>query len=571
MLITRCVYFYLLFLLLISETFGLSLSAAETRLMRTLLNETTYLKRVRPTHKVIIDIRFIFNQIISMVEKEQIIVTNCFVDQKWTDPRLAWNPLDFENITWIRMSATSLWYPDTFLYNTADNAGFLLPQDSQNMIVSYNGTVFWPLPLAQLRTRCRMTIKHFPFDEQTCDMIFGSWSHTSSLIHYQFWENKPELPQYTPNNEWKLLAVTQSLKTIQYPNWVEPDTFFEVNFTILIVRKPLQAIYNTVVPALMLTTLTLVSFFIPFAQEMQIGISIMLAYSVFSLRLSEDVPSQSDSVHLISLYLTFCMFFSLSAMTWFAIANKLREKKRLPYWLCWLALEYLSWIVCATSMHRKAVRVLQTEQLKTSPITPSTPVTIPLQQLAGTTAMECSDSYYFERDSLSADASPKLPLLISRSSRQLNIDQLTQPTTTPTTATTQLNTTPVKEVVPPMPNLPSSLWVSRRSAQFPFSSSTNGPSNNRSNHLPKMSTQSRSMKLLHNHPDIKNKESLYAIHIYNRLVFFLFLLTVIITNIYTWFFYSRTVQTKLLDSETTWSCFDESILSIVNCSVLTAH
>lgn len=54
-------------------------------------------------------------------------------------------------------------YPDTFLYNTADNAGFLLPQDSQNVIVSHNGTVFWPLPLAQLRTRCRMVIKYFPF------------------------------------------------------------------------------------------------------------------------------------------------------------------------------------------------------------------------------------------------------------------------------------------------------------------------------------------------------------------------------------------------------------------------
>ena len=93
-------------------------------------------------------------------------------------------------------------------------------------------------------------------------MIFGSWSHTSSLIHYRFWEKTPELPQYTPNNEWRLLAVAQSIKTIEYPNWVEPDTFFEINFSILIVRKPLQAIYNTVVPALMLTTLTLVSFFV---------------------------------------------------------------------------------------------------------------------------------------------------------------------------------------------------------------------------------------------------------------------------------------------------------------------
>ena len=93
-------------------------------------------------------------------------------------------------------------------------------------------------------------------------MIFGSWSHTSSLLHYRFWEKTPELPQYTPNNEWKLLAVTQSIKTVEYPDWVEPDTFSEINFTILIVRKPLQAIYNTLVPALMLTTLTLVSFFV---------------------------------------------------------------------------------------------------------------------------------------------------------------------------------------------------------------------------------------------------------------------------------------------------------------------
>ena len=56
----------------------------ETRLIRILLNESSYLKKVRPSNKVVVDIRFIFNQIISMVEKEQIIVTNCFVDQKWT-------------------------------------------------------------------------------------------------------------------------------------------------------------------------------------------------------------------------------------------------------------------------------------------------------------------------------------------------------------------------------------------------------------------------------------------------------------------------------------------------------
>ena len=114
--------------MLLAETDDdINLIQGETRLMRTLLNEKTYLKKVRPSHQVIVDIRFVYNQIVSMVEKEQIIVSNCFVDQKWTgksflgrkvfnnrlcfslDPRLVWNPADFYNITWIRMPATSVW------------------------------------------------------------------------------------------------------------------------------------------------------------------------------------------------------------------------------------------------------------------------------------------------------------------------------------------------------------------------------------------------------------------------------------------------------------------------------
>jgi hypothetical protein len=76
-------YLYILFPLSIISNQDFSTINEETRLMRTLLNEKNYLKKVRPSHTVIVDIRFVFNQIVSMVEKEQIIVTNCFVDQKW--------------------------------------------------------------------------------------------------------------------------------------------------------------------------------------------------------------------------------------------------------------------------------------------------------------------------------------------------------------------------------------------------------------------------------------------------------------------------------------------------------
>lgn len=83
MFIDRILYFLLPSLIIVDNQ-GFSIIQEETSLMRMLLKEKGYLKSVRPSQTVIVDIRLVFNQILSMVEKEQIIVTNCFVDQKWT-------------------------------------------------------------------------------------------------------------------------------------------------------------------------------------------------------------------------------------------------------------------------------------------------------------------------------------------------------------------------------------------------------------------------------------------------------------------------------------------------------
>lgn len=67
-------------------------------------------------------------------------------------------------------------------------------------------------------------------------------------------------------------------------------------------------------------------------------------------------------------------------------------------------------------------------------------------------------------------------------------------------------------------------------------------------------------------PSSKNQESLYAISIINRLMFVAFFSFVIVFNIYTWFFYSRALKTKLFDNGTLWTCFDESRLAVVSCN-----
>jgi len=50
-------------------------------------------------------------------EKNQILTTNCWVTQVWTDHHLKWNASEFAGIRVIRVPYNRVWRPDTILYN----------------------------------------------------------------------------------------------------------------------------------------------------------------------------------------------------------------------------------------------------------------------------------------------------------------------------------------------------------------------------------------------------------------------------------------------------------------------
>jgi hypothetical protein len=50
----------------------------------------SYNNKLRPSGTVQVKFSFNINQIIDIVEKDQIMVINAFVDHKWIDERLAW-------------------------------------------------------------------------------------------------------------------------------------------------------------------------------------------------------------------------------------------------------------------------------------------------------------------------------------------------------------------------------------------------------------------------------------------------------------------------------------------------
>jgi 5-hydroxytryptamine receptor 3 len=173
-----------------------------------------------------------------------------------------------------------------------------------------------------------MNIAWFPFDHHMCTLTFGSWSYTSKYLNYTCRTEEPSLKNFTDNVEWILVKYKPIRIENKYEHWIEDDYFSEIKYKILIKRKPLFVLQSYVSCALILSILTLVSFFIPFAQQMQIEISILLTFAVFKLRLSDDVPAQSNTIPLINIYYFLCMTFSLASMIWFSIIDYLRERKK---------------------------------------------------------------------------------------------------------------------------------------------------------------------------------------------------------------------------------------------------
>ena len=168
-----------------------------------------------------------------------------------------------------------------------------------NAMVSSDGNVFWPVP-TKLQSSCKVDVTYFPFDEQTCYMKFGSWTYDGFQVDITNRTEEVDLSNYVVNGEWQLLDVRIVRKVEYYACCPEP--FPDVTFYVKIRRKTLYYMYNVVFPCIMMSALTLLVFCLPpdSGEKIALGITVLLAFSVFMLAVAENLPETSEFVPLIS-------------------------------------------------------------------------------------------------------------------------------------------------------------------------------------------------------------------------------------------------------------------------------
>ena len=89
------------------------------------------------------------------------------------------------------IDADKLWVPDISLLNSADSNQIGI-QKKVNALVYSDGNVSWVPPI-QAKSHCTLDWTYWPFDQQSCILKFGSWTHNGFYLNMSFYQNKDHM------------------------------------------------------------------------------------------------------------------------------------------------------------------------------------------------------------------------------------------------------------------------------------------------------------------------------------------------------------------------------------------
>lgn len=138
---------------------------------------------------------------------------------------------------------------------------------------------------------------------QQCSMKFGSWTYNSFQMNLNKRTEDPDLSTYVANEQWDLIYAVTRRHNPRYDCC--PERYPDVTFYFGLKRKPLYYIYNLIMPCVLLSSLSLLGFFMPYdvgVVKVSLSVTLILSLTVFLLLVAEMMPRTSEEVPLIGNY-----------------------------------------------------------------------------------------------------------------------------------------------------------------------------------------------------------------------------------------------------------------------------
>ncbi|CAL2029319.1 unnamed protein product [Caenorhabditis brenneri] len=177
-----------------------------------------------------------------------------------------------------------LWLPDIILYNNAHGSPWV--SETTQVHVSHEGRVTWQPPVVY-DAFCNIDIEWYPYDQQICELKFGSWTYGGSqlnLIHLDI-DKANESTDATGDNVWK---VERGVDLSNYQVFYLPCESH---------------------------------------QKVQLCISVLVALTIYFLMLIDIIPPTSIATPLILKYLSFTMVMVALSVTFTVLVQNIHYRE----------------------------------------------------------------------------------------------------------------------------------------------------------------------------------------------------------------------------------------------------
>ena len=148
-----------------------------------------------------------------------------------------------------------------------------------NVVLYQQGGVLW-IPPAIYKSSCQIDVKYFPFDQQVCEMIFGSWVYNSEELTLDYFENMRfvDLSDYVPSGTWDLVDVPAFIQ--YYNDTTTNKTKVQMVYKIKMRRKSLFYTVNLIIPTVLISFLSVCVFYLPTDDGEKITLSLSILFAL---------------------------------------------------------------------------------------------------------------------------------------------------------------------------------------------------------------------------------------------------------------------------------------------------
>ena len=224
-------------------------------------------------------------------------------------------------ISEVTVPQDEVWKPSITIFNSVEalnvvgDSSYFVRITSQSSASTAN--MEWE-PGVVTKTGCSVDVSKYPWDKQTCYVIFTPWGYKESEVKFSLTQSTVDLSNYQGNEMWSIdssssTVTTETINGISY-----------ARFKLELSRKPTFFLQNMVLPIILLAVLNLAVFFLPADSGERVGysVTVFLTFAVYLTIIADNLPKSSNPMSTFAYYMI--MMLLLSAFICFVTIMSLR-------------------------------------------------------------------------------------------------------------------------------------------------------------------------------------------------------------------------------------------------------